>query len=217
MLSPTWKHFFATRASNAAGNANPNAYLTAWSDTVDPETKLQLLTNDPSMAILAGDTNNGIMILHSFKNLGGTVLSPADCFVCLVGPNRLASIIHANEVAISENCSITTPSADDIIACNDLEELLNLGTPLAENEEDTTYAGGNTFLPPLGPRCCHRSPHRRSLQTHPRSKQQCNSLQQRTTSTERKLHPQHGTYPQPFRHMGVGSQEKSHCTYHLLH
>ena len=107
-----------------------------------------LLSNDPSIAILAGDNNTGIMILHSFKNLGGTILSPGDRFVCLVGTNRLASIITANEVAVSENCSITTPTADDIIACNDLEELLNLGTPLAENEEDTTYyAGGITFFP----------------------------------------------------------------------
>ena len=42
--------------------------------------------------------------------------------------------ITVNEVAVSENCSITTPTADDIIACNDLEELLNLGTPLAEKK-----------------------------------------------------------------------------------
>ena len=148
ILFPSWKHFLASRPSNDAGNANPNAYLSAWSGDTSSEAKLNLLTNDPSTAILAGDNSNNIMILHGFKNLGGSILSPADKFVCLLGTNRLAPIIAVNEVVVSENSDIVTPTADAIIACNDMEELLNLNAPLAENDPETTYSGGNTFLPP---------------------------------------------------------------------
>lgn len=159
ILAPTWKLFFASRESNDAGNKNPAAYLSAWSDEVSPEAKLSLLSNDPNTVVLAGDNNNSIMILHSFKNLGGTILSPADKLVCLIGLNRIAPPLIVNEVAISENCNITTPSADAIIACNDLEELLNLNPPpapandpndaeTADDDTETKYSGGNTFLPP---------------------------------------------------------------------
>ena len=144
-LYPTWKAFFASRESNAAGNNSPNSYLMAWSDTVPPEAKLQLLTNDPSTAILAGDYSNGIMILHSFKNLGGTILSPPDNYVCLIGATRSAPIVTVNNVAITETCNIITPSIEDILACNDLEELLNLTAPL---NDTIGYSGSTTFLPP---------------------------------------------------------------------
>ena len=144
-LSPTWKAFFAARESNNAGNMNPHAYLSAWSTDSSPEAKLNLLTNDPSTAILAGDHSNGIMILHSFKNFGGTILNSADKYVCLIGTNRIAPVVIVNNVALSETSDIITPSVEDILACNDLEELLNLTEPL---DETITYSGTNTFLPP---------------------------------------------------------------------
>ena len=144
-LYPTWKAFFASRESNTAGNNSPNSYLTAWSSTESPEAKLQLLTNDPSTAILAGDYSNGIMILHSFKNLGGTIFSPPDNYVCLIGATRSAPIVTVNNVAITENCEIIIPSIEDILACNDLEELLNLTAPL---DDTIGYSGSATFLPP---------------------------------------------------------------------
>ena len=144
-LAPTWKAFFAARKTNNAGNSNPHAYLTAWSADSTTESKLQLLTNDPGTAVLAGDYHHGIMILHNFKNLGGTILSPHDKYVCFIGANRLVPVVIVNDVAVVENCEIITPSGEDILACNDLEGLLNLTAPL---DDTITYAGSNTFLPP---------------------------------------------------------------------
>jgi hypothetical protein len=132
-LYPTWKAFFASPESNV------------WSATVPPEAKLQLLTNDPSTAILAGDYSNGIMILHSFKNLGGTILSPSNNYVCLIRATRSAPIVTVNDAPITENCDIITPSIEDILACNDLEELLDLMAPL---NDSIRYSGSATFLPP---------------------------------------------------------------------
>ncbi len=80
------------------------------------------------------------MILHSFKNLGGSILAPSDKFVCLVGCARTAPIVIVNSVMASDTCSISTPLAEDILACTDLEELLQLQPPLAEETEETiTY------------------------------------------------------------------------------
>ena len=149
ILAPTWKAYFAARESNARGNKSPAAYLTAWSDTSTPEAKLQLLTNDPDTTILAGDSGQGIMVLHSFKNLGGTILSPSDKVACLLGGTRMAPILVVNEVAIFDDIQLVTPSVNDIRACNTIEDLLNLHAPLVEENDDTIiFRGTNTFLPP---------------------------------------------------------------------
>jgi hypothetical protein len=41
-------------------------------------TKLATITNDASIAVLAIDANNKIMIVHNFKNLGGTLTNPVN-------------------------------------------------------------------------------------------------------------------------------------------
>ena len=149
ILAPTWKAYFAARESNARGNKSPAAYLTAWSNTATPESKLNLLTNDPDTAILAGDSGQGIMFLHSFKNLGGTILSPSDKVACLLGGTRMAPILVVNEVTTFDDIEIVTPSANDIRACNSIEELFDLNAPLVEENPDTiTFRGTNSFLPP---------------------------------------------------------------------
>ena len=149
ILSPTWKAFFSSRASNAAKNKTPAAYLSAWSNDTTSEAKLSLLTNDPDTVVLAGDNGNGIIILHSFKNLGGTILAPSEKLVCLLGTNQTAPVVIVNEVVLANTCDIITPSAEDILACTTLEELLDLNPPLLENIEDNiNFHGCNTFLPP---------------------------------------------------------------------
>ena len=82
------------------------------------------------------------MVLHSFKNLGGTNLSPADKFVCLMGVNQTAPAIIVNESAISDNCEFVSPTDEDILNCSDLEELLALQAPITKDTDDTMI-----FLP----------------------------------------------------------------------
>ena len=149
ILAPNWKDFFAARESNSRGNKNPAVFLSAWSNSYSLEAKLQLLTNDPNMAVLAANSGHEIMIFHSFKNLGGTIFSPADKVACLLGGTRMAPVIVVNEVPLTDDLEIMTPSPEDILACTTIEELMDLDAPLAEANEDTiTYRGGNTFLPP---------------------------------------------------------------------
>ena len=127
ILAPTWKAYFASRESNARGNKSPAAYLTAWSNTATPESKLNLLTNDPDTAILAGDSGQGIMVLHSFKNLGGTILSPSNKVACLLGGTRMAPILVINEVTTFDDIEIVTPSANDIFMICESEPLMTAG------------------------------------------------------------------------------------------
>ena len=105
-LYPTWKAFFNSRATNADRNKQPGSYLSAWNNDTSAKAKLSLLTNDPSLAVLAGEPGNGIIILHSFKNLGGTILTPADKFVCLIGSNQTAPIVFVNEIALANTCHV---------------------------------------------------------------------------------------------------------------
>ena len=99
-LSPTWKAFFNSRATNADGNKSPGSYLSAWTNDTSSEAKLAPLTNDPSLAVLAGEQGHGINILHSFKNLGRTILAPTDKIACLIGANQSAPIVIVNEIAL---------------------------------------------------------------------------------------------------------------------
>ncbi len=100
------------------------------------------------MALLSGEAGNGIIILHSFKNLGGTIFAPAKKIVCLIGTNKNAPIVIVNEVVLTNTSNIVTPTAEDILPCTTLEELLNLTAPLAKDNEDTiNFNGTNTFLP----------------------------------------------------------------------
>ena len=107
-MNISWKAFLNSRASNAAGNNSPNSYMTAWDQDTSHEAKLNLLNNDPDSVALAGH-GGGIIILHNFKNLGGTVFAPADKVVCLLGVSHSAPVIIVNEIALTATASISTP------------------------------------------------------------------------------------------------------------
>ena len=136
MRFPNWSDYFMSRPDNEKGNRNTAIYSSAWAPTKSHAAKLSLLINDPNSVILAGDSGQGIIILHSFKNLGGTILAPADKFVCLIGSNQTAPIVIVNEIALASTCDIVTPSAEDILACTTVEELLVLTAPLVEDNEE---------------------------------------------------------------------------------
>lgn len=108
-LAANWKTFLASRVTNAEGNCKQAAYLSSWNPDTTVDVKLQLLTNDPTMAVFAHDGGETITTLHSFKNLVGTILNPFDKFTCLIGGNRVAPVVIVNEVVLPANCHLNTP------------------------------------------------------------------------------------------------------------
>ena len=86
----TWHDYFSARPTNEAGNKNTQVYNEAWARNVPNATKLATITNDASIAVLAVDANKKIMIMHSFKNLGGTLTNPVNKYACRIGSGRNA-------------------------------------------------------------------------------------------------------------------------------
>jgi hypothetical protein len=76
MVSQNWHTHFVNCPGNKKGNKDTTVYSTVWAQTMTNNAKLALPTNDMSTAVLAVGANNKIIFVHSFKNLGGTILEP---------------------------------------------------------------------------------------------------------------------------------------------
>jgi hypothetical protein len=81
----TWSVWFTNHPSNDAGNLNLKAYSDTLSSGDTEATKLQQVTEEIDTDILATNASNGIIMLHSPKNFGGTRTRPANKLVCMVG------------------------------------------------------------------------------------------------------------------------------------
>jgi hypothetical protein len=104
-----------------------------------------LLTNDTSTAVLAVDACNKIIIVHSFKNLGGTILKPINRFAGFIGNGRVALAIIINNSSLLAHVNIAMPQYASIIACIDKVEIEGLAHP-ATNAAPT-FHGIASFLP----------------------------------------------------------------------
>jgi hypothetical protein len=70
------------------GNQNTTVYSSAWDPATSDDTKLSLLTSDPNMIIFVADAEGTIIPLHSFANLGGSLLRSDNKFVWLIGSGQ---------------------------------------------------------------------------------------------------------------------------------
>ena len=109
MVLNTWHDFFVARAENEAGNKNTVVFTAAWAQANPNDAKIALLTNDASTAFLAVDATNNVVIVHSVRNFGGTILHPAHRFGALIGNGRLASPIIVDEASFLRHVNIATP------------------------------------------------------------------------------------------------------------
>jgi hypothetical protein len=75
-LKRNWKTSIAARADNTAGNENTSVFTEAWLPEKGIDQRFQTLTGDPDMILFATDSNKKLLVIHSFKNAGGTLLHP---------------------------------------------------------------------------------------------------------------------------------------------
>jgi hypothetical protein len=106
-----------------------------------------MITNDVSIAVLALDANNKVMILHSFKNLLGTLLNPTNKYACLIGTGRVASAIIVDETTLLATCNVTMPTYVSIIACIDKAEIKALAHPPPITAAPSNFQCSASFLP----------------------------------------------------------------------
>jgi hypothetical protein len=148
MLSATWKDYFTSLAANEMGNQNTAVYTTAWAMVVPPATKISTLTSDPDMILFAADTENTLITLHSFTNLGGSLLRPNNKVVCLTGSGHAGVPLIVDDKSATAECTFKTPSVDLIIAGKTPTELEGIADPTTTVQGDhEDYLGCNTFLP----------------------------------------------------------------------
>ena len=112
MLSATWKDYFTSLAANEMGNQNTAVYTTAWAMVVPPATKLSTLTSDPDMILFAADTESTMITLHSFTNLGGSLLRPSNKVVCLTGSGHAGVPLIVDEKSATGECTFKAPLVD---------------------------------------------------------------------------------------------------------
>jgi hypothetical protein len=150
MFATNWSDYFMSRKDNEKGNQNTAIYHSAWNPTISQAVKLSFLTNDPNTIILAASAEGTIIPLHSFANLGGSLLHLDDKFVCLVGSGQVGiAVIVAADTATAD-CNFISPTTDIIIAAKTTAKLQAIIDPTRNTTGDTdgtTYLGCTTFLP----------------------------------------------------------------------
>jgi hypothetical protein len=92
MLLTNWKNFIAARIDNTAGNINTSVFIEAWSPEKSQDQRFQTLAADLDMVLFAADSNKKLLVLHSFKNAGGTVLRLEKKLMFLSGSGAIATV-----------------------------------------------------------------------------------------------------------------------------
>ena len=114
MLSTNWKAFIAARSDNMAGNKNTSVFTKAWLPEKSFEQQFQTLTADPNMVLFATDSSKKLLVLHSFKNAGGTLIFPEMRLMCLSGTGALATAFEVNSTTLMAEYNLITPTINEL-------------------------------------------------------------------------------------------------------
>ena len=145
MLQIDWKTYLAARKDKSAGNKDSSVFTEAWSPEKSIDQRFQTLTTDPDLILFATDSNKKFLVLHSFKNAGGTLLRPEKKTMCLLGTGSLATALEVNHLTLMADCNLVTPTIDALRECTTATEVAEIEAP---NENGlVTYPGSASFLP----------------------------------------------------------------------
>jgi hypothetical protein len=145
MLSTNWKTFIAARADNTAGNKNTSVFAEAWSAEKSFEQRFQTLTSDPNMVLFATNSSKKLLVLHSFKNVGGTLIHPETKLMCLSGTGALATAFEVNPTTLMAQCNLVTPTIDKFRECRITIKVTKVDAP--DKNGLITYPGSVSFFP----------------------------------------------------------------------
>ncbi len=94
--------------------------------------------------LFAVDANNKIIIVHSIKNLGGTILNPANCYSTLIGNGCVSSAVIIDKASLLSHVNITAPQYENIISCSNKADIEALPHP--NQRAAHTFHGLASFL-----------------------------------------------------------------------
>jgi hypothetical protein len=129
MAANSWRDYFISCIGNEEENKNAAVYLAAWAQGTANNAKLTLLNNDASMTIFAVNANNKIVVVHSFRNIGGSILQPANSYGALIGNGCIALAIIVDKASLLSHVNVATPTYKTIIACLDKAKIKALPCP----------------------------------------------------------------------------------------
>jgi hypothetical protein len=109
MAAQSWHNFFISCIVNNTGNKDSSVYSTMWDQATANNAKLALLNNDTNTTLFSMDANNKIIIVHSIKNLGKTILNPANCYGALIGNGCIAPAVIVNKASLLSHVNIAMP------------------------------------------------------------------------------------------------------------
>ncbi len=97
------------------------------------------------MVLFAADSNKMLLVLHSFKNTGGTWFCPEKKLMCLSGTREVATVFEVNPLTLMANCNLITPTINALCECTTATEVAELEAP--DKNGLVTYPGSASFLP----------------------------------------------------------------------
>jgi hypothetical protein len=103
-----------------------------------------LLNNTTNTTLFAMDVNNKIIIVHSIKNLGGTILNPPNCYGALISNGCVASAVIVNKASLLSHVIIAMPQYMNIITCLSKADIEALPHP--NQRAAHTFHGLTSFL-----------------------------------------------------------------------
>jgi hypothetical protein len=91
------------------------------------------------MVLFAADSNKKLLVLHSFKNAGGTLFHPEK------NTGEIATVFKVNPLTLTADCNLVTPTIDALRECTTATEVAELEAP--DENGLVTYPGSASFLP----------------------------------------------------------------------
>ena len=125
----SWANWFVNHGNNDAGNKNIQAFSDILSSGDSNKVKLQALVEDIDTVILAADSNNTIMILHSPKNLRGRRSRPKNKVVCILGVGSQGTCVLLDLKTAFKDIELIVPTVHDLAKCKSAEEVASIPAP----------------------------------------------------------------------------------------
>jgi hypothetical protein len=97
------------------------------------------------MVLFAADSNKKLLVLHSFKNAGGTLFHPEKKLMLLSGTGEIATVFEVNPLTLTADCNLVTPTIDALRECTTATEVAELEAP--DENGLVTNPGSASFLP----------------------------------------------------------------------
>ena len=94
------------------GTKTLSVFTEAWLPKESQDQHFQTLTVDPDMVLFAVDSKKKLLVLHSFKNAGGTLLRPEKKLMCLSGTGEIATVFEVKQLTLVVECNLVTPTID---------------------------------------------------------------------------------------------------------